>query len=71
MKKSLRNALRREFEILEMKKGETITDYFARVLIMVGIKQITQQWRRYARFKDCGEDLADSNRPIYLCGGVY
>ncbi|GAA0184997.1 hypothetical protein LIER_32285 [Lithospermum erythrorhizon] len=31
IKKSMRNTLRREFELLEMRKGEIITDYFARV----------------------------------------
>ncbi|GAA0167070.1 hypothetical protein LIER_22083 [Lithospermum erythrorhizon] len=31
IKKSMRNTLRREFELLEMKKGETIDSYFARV----------------------------------------
>lgn len=34
MKKSLCNALQREFEILEMKKEETITDYFTRVMMV-------------------------------------
>lgn len=34
VKKSLSNSLRREFEILEMKKGESITDYFARVMVI-------------------------------------
>jgi len=32
VKKSILNALRREFEVLEMKSDETITNYFARVL---------------------------------------
>lgn len=32
VKKSLLNALRREFEVLEMKRDETITEYFARVM---------------------------------------
>lgn len=31
VKKALRNNLRREFELLEMKKGETITNYLGRV----------------------------------------
>ncbi|GAA0175410.1 hypothetical protein LIER_28589 [Lithospermum erythrorhizon] len=31
IKKSLRNSLRREFELLEMKKGEKIDNYFGRV----------------------------------------
>ena len=34
VKKSLLNALRREFKILEMKKDEIITYYFARVMII-------------------------------------
>ncbi|XP_047312671.1 uncharacterized protein LOC124915975 [Impatiens glandulifera] len=34
VKKSLINSLRRDFEILEMKKGESITDYFARVMVI-------------------------------------
>ena len=33
VKKSLLNALRREFEILEMKNDESIIDYFARMMI--------------------------------------
>lgn len=33
LKKSLLNALRREFEILEMKNDKSIKDYFARVMI--------------------------------------
>ena len=32
VKKSLINALRREFEVLEMRKDETITEYFAKVM---------------------------------------
>jgi len=32
VKKSILNALRREFEVLEMKSDETITNYFARVM---------------------------------------
>ncbi|GMI90542.1 cysteine-rich RLK (RECEPTOR-like protein kinase) 8 [Hibiscus trionum] len=32
VKKSLLNTLRREFEVLEMKKGETIKEYFAKVM---------------------------------------
>ena len=32
--KSLLDALRREFEIVEMKKNESITDYFARVMVI-------------------------------------
>ena len=32
VKKSMLNSLRREFEVLEMKEAETITEYFARVM---------------------------------------
>ena len=32
--KSLLDALRREFEIVEMKKNESITYYFARVMVI-------------------------------------
>lgn len=32
VKRSIPQGLRRDFEVLEMKIGETITDYFARVL---------------------------------------
>ncbi|XP_037494415.1 uncharacterized protein LOC119370398 [Jatropha curcas] len=35
VKKSLLNALRREFEILEMRNDETITEYFARSSLVV------------------------------------
>ena len=48
VKKSLRNALRREFEILEMKKGETITDYFARVMVVSN------------KLRNNGDDMPDS-----------
>ncbi|GAA0155647.1 hypothetical protein LIER_13333 [Lithospermum erythrorhizon] len=34
IKKSMLNALRREFELLEMKKGETVDSYFGRVNTM-------------------------------------
>jgi RNase H-fold protein (predicted Holliday junction resolvase) len=34
VKKSMLNSLRREFEVLEMKEAETITEYFARVMIV-------------------------------------
>ncbi|XP_012084119.1 uncharacterized protein LOC105643278 [Jatropha curcas] len=34
VKKSLLNALRREFEVLEMRKDETTTEYFARVMLV-------------------------------------
>ena len=47
VKKSLLNALRRKFEILEMKNDESITDYFARVMI------ISNQMRSN------GEDMPD------------
>lgn len=33
VKKSLLNSLRREFEVLEMKDTETITEYFAKVMV--------------------------------------
>ena len=33
-KKTFINALRRKFEILKMKNDESITDYFARVMII-------------------------------------
>ena len=45
--KSLFNALKREFEILEMKKDECITDYFARVMIISN------------KMKNIGEDISD------------
>lgn len=34
VKKSLLNSLRREFEVLEMKDIETITEYFAKVMVV-------------------------------------
>ena len=46
VKKSL-NALRREFEILEMKNDESITDYFVRVMIISN------------RMRSNGEDMTD------------
>ena len=47
MKKSLLNALRREFEILEMKNDKSIKDYFARVMIISN------------KMKNIGEDISD------------
>ena len=35
MKRSVLQALRREFEILEMKPGENVTEYFGRVMTVV------------------------------------
>lgn len=39
--------LRRNFEILEMKPGETVTDYFARVMLVAN------------DMRNCGEDMPD------------
>ena len=47
VKKSLVNALRREFEIPEMKKDESIIDYFTRVMIISN------------KMKSNGEDMSD------------
>ena len=48
VKKSLLNSLRREFEVLVMKKDETITDYFARVMTVSN------------KMRSNGEDMPDS-----------
>lgn len=34
MKRSVLQALRKEFETLEMKSGENVSDYFSRVMIV-------------------------------------
>ena len=47
VKKSLLNALRREFEILEMKNDKSIKDYFARVMITSN------------KMRSSGEDMPD------------
>ena len=47
MKKSILNALRREFEILEMKKNESIKNYFGRVMIIPN------------KMRSNGEDMPD------------
>ena len=48
VKRAALQALRRDFEILEMKVGETITNYFARVMI------VANQMRSY------GEQMSES-----------
>lgn len=48
MKKSLLNALQREFEVLEMKEAETITEYFARVMAVAN------------KMRSNGENMPDS-----------
>lgn len=48
MKKSMLNSLRREFGVLEMKEAETITRYFARVMIVAN------------KMKSNGEVMSDS-----------
>ncbi|GAA0161960.1 hypothetical protein LIER_18156 [Lithospermum erythrorhizon] len=48
VKKSLRNALRRNFEVLEMRKGETIESYFARVTTVSN------------KLRSNGEDMCES-----------
>ncbi|XP_050909996.1 uncharacterized protein LOC127123860 [Lathyrus oleraceus] len=48
VKKSLRNTLRREFKVLEIKKGEIVTDYFARVIVVSN------------KLRSNGEDMPDS-----------
>ena len=55
MKKSLLNALRREFEILEMKNEESITDYFARVRIISN------------KMRSNGEDMPDKKIEEKFC----
>ena len=55
VKKSLLNALKREFEILEIKKDESITDYFARVM------KISNKMRSN------GEDMSDKKIVEKLC----
>ena len=47
VKKSILNALRREFEILEMKKNESIKNYFGRVMIISN------------KMRSNGEDMPD------------
>lgn len=48
MKKSLLNSLRRDFEVLEMKDTETITEYFARVMTVAN------------NMRSNGEEMSDS-----------
>ncbi|GAA0147365.1 hypothetical protein LIER_07085 [Lithospermum erythrorhizon] len=48
VKKALRNSLRREFELLEMKKEENIEDYFGRVNMVCN------------KLRSNGEDMNDS-----------
>ncbi|XP_058009804.1 uncharacterized protein LOC131183268 [Hevea brasiliensis] len=48
VKKSLLNALRREFEVLEMKRDETITEYFARVMVVAN------------KMRSNGEEMTDT-----------
>ena len=55
VKKSLLNALRREFEILKMKKDESITDYFARVMIISN------------KMRSNGEDMPDKKIVEKIC----
>jgi len=47
VKKSLLNALRREFEVLEMKRDKTITNYFARVMTI------------FNKMRSNGENMSD------------
>lgn len=47
VKRAQLQALRREFEILEMKNGESVTDYFSRVML------VANDMRNY------GEDMQD------------
>ncbi|KAF2295179.1 hypothetical protein GH714_031933 [Hevea brasiliensis] len=48
VKKSLLNALLREFEVLEMKRDETITEYFARVMVVAN------------KMRNNGEEMTDT-----------
>lgn len=47
VKRSILQALRREFEILEMKSGENVTDYFSRVMTVAN------------KMRSQGEDMRD------------
>ena len=55
VKKSLLNALRREFEILDMKKDESIINYFARVMIISN------------KIRSNGEDITDKKIVKKFC----
>ncbi|RDX88106.1 hypothetical protein CR513_30342, partial [Mucuna pruriens] len=67
VKKSMLNALRREFEVLEMTDTETITKYFVRVMAVAN------------KMRSNGENMPDSkvvekntsnlDNLIHLCGG--
>ena len=48
VKRSLLNSLRRDFEVLEMKEGETITEYFSRVMAVAN------------KMRSNGEEMPDS-----------
>ncbi|CAM8991569.1 unnamed protein product [Rhodiola kirilowii] len=47
VKRAQLQTLRRDFELLEMKTGESVTDYFARVMIVAN------------DMRNCGEDMPD------------
>ena len=55
VKKSFLNALRGEFEILEIKNDESITDYFARVMIISN------------KVRSNGEDMPDKKIVEKIC----
>lgn len=47
MKRAQLQTLRRSFELLEMKNGESVTDYFARVMVVAN------------DMRNCGDDMQD------------
>ncbi|CAA7024668.1 unnamed protein product [Microthlaspi erraticum] len=47
VKRAQLQTLRRSFELLEMKNGESVTDYFARVMVVAN------------DMKNCGDDMQD------------
>ena len=69
MKKSLLNALRREFEVLEMRKDETITEYFARVMQVANKMRSNEE--EMSDKKIIEKNPTHPNYQIYICCSIH
>lgn len=54
VKRPILQAMRKDFETLEMKSGDTITDYVSRVMSVT--QKNRNSWEKYARCSNCGKD---------------